>query len=177
MKKSVISAVCGVMSALCAVLIVFGGIFTPLSYFMPIVSGLLMMIMRSSFGNSCALFVFFSTSVLSVILCADKECALLYVLFFGWYPLVKDNLNKIKNTLFRILLKFIIFNAAMVLVELAVTFVFKIPWDNSLGKAGAVILIVLANVLFVAYEKLAVILEKIYIKKYKSRVECLFKRG
>ncbi len=177
MKKSVFSAVCGVMSALSVVLIVFGGVFTPLSYFMPIASGLLMIIMCSSIGNSGALFVFFSTSVLSLILCADKECALLYVFFFGWYPLVKDKLNKIKKSLLRIPLKFIIFNAAMVLVELVVTFVFKIPWDNSLGKAGLIILIALANLLFFVYEKLIIMLERIYIRKYKSHVDGLFKRG
>ena len=55
--------------------------------------------------------------------------------------------------------------------ELLLVYVFGIPFDNALGAAGIVILLVAAYVILFTYDRLLNVLTLIYDKKYKKRLE------
>lgn len=171
MKNSKVIAYSGVATALSVVMLFLGSIFWVLGYTMPLVASLVMIILLDSISQKSALLTFISTSIISFILLNDKECVLLYILFFGYYPLIRDKINDIKPKSLSYLLKFITFNAAMVLTQVLCVYVFGIPFDDMLGKWGIVLFVLCLNLVFVVFDKLYTLLLKLYIIKLKKRVE------
>lgn len=176
MKKSKQIAVLGLLSALSVVLMFLGSVISVLSYIMPLISGLLMIIAVENISKKSAWVTYICVSILSVFLLTDKECALFYVSFFGYYPIIKSSIDKIKNKILLWIVRAVIFNVGIILNQLVCVYVFCIPFDNFLGGWGIVLLLVLANVLFVMYEKLLSMLILLYQKKYKSKFSNLFRQ-
>lgn len=171
MKNSKVIAYSGVATALSVVMLFLGSIFWVLGYTMPLVASLVMIILLDSISQKSALLTFVSTSVISFILLNDKECVLLYVLFFGYYPLIRDKINEIKPKFLSYLLKFVTFNAAMVLTQILCVYVFGIPFDDMLGKWGIVVFALCLNLVFVVFDKLYTLLLRLYRIKLKKKVE------
>lgn len=171
MKNSKVIAYSGVATALSVVMLFLGSIFWVLGYTMPLVASLVMIILLDSISQKSALLTFISTSIISFILLNDKECVLLYILFFGYYPLIRDKINDIKPKFLPYLLKFITFNAAMVLTQVLCVYVFGIPFDDMLGKWGIVLFVLCLNLVFVVFDKLYTLLLKLYRIKLKKKVE------
>ena len=171
MKNSKIIAYSGVATALSVVMLFLGSIFWVLGYTMPLVASLVMIILLDSISQKSALLTFISTSIISFILLNDKECVLLYILFFGYYPLIRDKINDIKPKFLSYLLKFVTFNAAMVLTQVLCVYVFGIPFDDMLGKWGIVLFVLCLNLVFVVFDKLYTLLLKLYRIKLKKKVE------
>lgn len=65
-----------------------------------------------------------------MLLVADKEAAVMYVMFFGYYPIIKAMVEKKLNKALSWTVKFIIFNISMILAFLIVTYVFKVPFEE-----------------------------------------------
>ena len=171
MKNSKVIAYSGVATALSVVMLFLGSIFWVLGYTMPLVASLVMIILLDSVSQKSALLTFISTSIISFILLNDKECVLLYILFFGYYPLIRDKINDIKPKFLSYLLKFITFNVAMVLTQVLCVYVFGIPFDDMLGKWGIVLFVLCLNLVFVVFDKLYTLLLKLYRIKLKKKVE------
>lgn len=171
MKNSKVIAYSGVATALSVVMLFLGSIFSVLGYTMPLVASLVMIILLDSISQKSALLTFISTSIISFVLLNDKECVLLYVLFFGYYPLIRDKINDIKPKSLSYLLKFITFNAAMVLTQVLCVYVFGIPFDDMLGKWGIVLFVLCLNLVFVVFDKLYTLLLRLYRIKLKKKVE------
>lgn len=171
MKNSKVIAYSGVATALSVVMLFLGSIFWVLGYIMPLVASLVMIILLDSVSQKSALLTFISTSIISFILLNDKECVLLYILFFGYYPLIRDKINDIKPKFLSYLLKFITFNAAMVLTQVLCVYVFGIPFDDMLGKWGIVLFVLCLNLVFVVFDKLYTLLLRLYRIKLKKKVE------
>lgn len=171
MKNSKVIAYSGVATALSVVMLFLGSIFWVLGYTMPLVASLVMIILLDSISQKSALLTFISTSVISFILLNDKECVLLYILFFGYYPLIRDKINEIKPKFLSYLLKFVSFNAAMVLTQILCVYVFGISFDDMLGKWGIVVFALCLNLVFVVFDKLYTLLLRLYRIKLKKKVE------
>ena len=171
MKNSKIIAYSGVATALSVVMLFLGSLIWVLAYTMPLIASLIMIILLDSISQKSAILTFISTSVISFILLSDKECLLLYVLFFGYYPLIRDKINDIKPKFLSVLLKYLTFNASMILTQILCVYVFEIPFDDMLGKWGIVIFIICLNLVFAVYDKLYDLLLKLYRIKLKKKVE------
>ncbi len=175
MKKTKITALSGMLAALTVLLLFFGSVVQIFAYVAPLISGLIMIILINNVNKRSAWTVFVVSSLVAVFLLPDKECALTYVFFFGWYPMVKDSFDKIKIKILRIVAKFAVYNVAVVFSQLVCIYVFGIPFDNVFGVWGIVILLLLANLLFALYDRLFVLLSFIYMKKYYSKVKRFLK--
>lgn len=171
MKNSKVIAYSGVATALSVVMLFLGSIFWVFGYTMPLVASLVMIILLDSISQKSALLTFVSTSIISFILLNDKECVLLYVLFFGYYPLIRDKINEIKPKFLSYLLKFVTFNAAMLLTQILCVYVFGIPFDDMLGKWGIVVFALCLNLVFVVFDKLYTLFLRLYRIKLKKKVE------
>lgn len=175
MKKSKQIAVCGVLSALSVALLFLGSVIWVLAYIMPLVTGLLMIILTQNVNKKSAWTVFAAVSIICLLIMPDKECGLTYMFFFGFYPIIKENVDKIKSKILLWLARLGIFNAGIVLSQLICFYIFGIEFDNFLGRWGIVLLLVIANLMYLIYEKLLGMITVIYIKKYKNRVARLLK--
>ena len=66
-----------------------------------------------SFGFSAGFLCYAGTGVLALILLADKGMVVLYLLFFGLYPMIKGRVEQIRCLPVEWLLKLIIFNVIL----------------------------------------------------------------
>lgn len=174
MKNSLKIAVCAVFTAMSVALLFIGGAAFVLVYIMPMVTSMLMIILRKTFGVSAALITYAATSILSFILVPDRECMLMYVLFFGYYPIVYPSLEKIK--VLKWVVKLLLFNSMAALVQLALIFLFNIPFlEEGEGIYIIVIFTVLMNILFIIYDFVIKNTFVLYEKKLEKRIKKYFK--
>lgn len=175
MKKSKQISICGVLTALSVALLFLGTVVWIMAYFMPLITGLLMIILVQNVNKKSAWLVYTAVSIICLLTMPDKECGLTYTFFFGFYPIIKENIDKIKPKALLWLARLAVFNAGMVSSQLICFYIFGIPFDNFLGKAGIAVLLVFANIVYLIYEKLLSMVTIIYVKKYKSKVARLLK--
>lgn len=174
MKKSKLVAYSGILSALSIVLIFLGTVISVFSYIAPVIAGVVLISAVKNVSEKSAYLVFLVVSVITILFMPDKECSLTYIFFFGYYPIIKPHLEGIKNKIVSILIKFLVFNAGIIVSQLICFYVFAIPFDDFLGKWGIVILLILANILFIIYDKFLFAIEILYMKKLYAKIKRLF---
>ena len=154
MKNSMKLALSGVMAALSTVVLFLTGAAPMATVALPALAGCLLIPVVAEAGLSWGFGVYGVTAVLSFFLAADREAFLIYLLFFGYYPALFALLGRIRNRVARYAAKLALFNAAAVGETLLSVYVLGIPFESLtiLGPAGPVVLLVLANVVFVVYD-------------------------
>lgn len=171
------AAMCGMCTALSVLLLFLGGVLTIFAYICPMITGVIMIALVSTFGFSSAWITYFATSVLSFFLVPDKECMLMYVLFFGYYTIIRLFIEKIKLTPIKWIINLVIFNVALAAVNLLLFYAFGIPFDAAEdGKALFIIFWIAMNILFLLYEKLLKLLTALYKKKIEKRIRKIMKK-
>lgn len=177
MKKSIKAAAGGLCTALSVVLMLLGSVLYIFTYAVPMLLGILITMLKKTFGKGTAFSVYLATAFISFLLVSDKECVLMYVLFFGYYPIIKPHLEKIKPKPLSYLLKFLIFNASVIIIELISVYVFGIPFfeDGVFSKTILCMFALLMNIIFFMYEFLLKYYLLIYEKKLEKRIIKLFR--
>ena len=113
-KKSSKTAVGGVITALSIVLMFLTSVIPTLTYALPAAAGFLITLIVIEIDKKWALGVYVAVSLLSVLLIADKEAAVMYIMFFGYYPIVKAIFEKHFHSMLLWVLKFAVFNVGAV---------------------------------------------------------------
>lgn len=146
-------ALCGVLAGFGVMIMLLSAIDIGLTYALPMIAGGLLLIPVLEFGTKTAVTTYAATAVLTFILPANKEAALMYLFLFGPYPIIRRYFDRIKARPLRIICKFAYFNAAAVAAVGLAALVFQIPIDDgSLGKYAVFILLAIGNVAFVVYD-------------------------
>lgn len=83
----------GIASALCLLLMILT-IIPIATYTMPALAGMVLIVVVIENGYSTAWMVYAAVGFLSLFICPDKEAAMLFVGFFGYYPILKGKLEK-----------------------------------------------------------------------------------
>ena len=176
-KNSTKTAIGGIIAALSIVLMLLTSVIPTLTYAIPAIAGLLLVIIVIEVNKKWAFGVYFVVGVLSMLLVADKEAAVMYVMFFGYYPIIKAMIeNKLSKAL-SWFLKFLIFNVSMILAFLIVTYVFKVPFEEmkKYGAIAAWLLLALGNVVFLIYDIALTRLITLYMLKWRKNFKRIFK--
>ena len=150
-KKLIVSSI---VAALALFLMIIAGIIPIGTYAVPVIASLLYIVLVREIGYGWAIMAYAVTSVMSLILCADKETAINFILFFGYYPILKTVFDKIKLKVLNLIIKLIIFNIAMITVFYIAKFLFMIP-DSSYVVFGFYIpwaILAFGNIVFVIYD-------------------------
>lgn len=152
-NKTKNTAICGLTTALSVVLMMLTTLVPVFMYVIPIVTGLLVLFTADFANKKWGLGVYFSTALLSLLLITDKEAALTYALFFGYYPLIKDIMEKLPKVLAWVL-KFILFNGAAVGIGIISFYLFGVSGEayDEFGKYTIPILLLMANIAFILYD-------------------------
>lgn len=139
--------------------------------------GLLLIMLAKTLGAKPALSVYAAVSFLSLILVTEKESVLMYVLFFGYYPIIKQYIEKIRPRFLSFAVKLLLFNAALAAVELLCVYVFGIPFfeDNTFSVGMVAAFAVLMNVVFIMYEFMLKYFLILYENKLEKRIKKLLK--
>ena len=175
-KNTSLTALGGIISALSVFIMFLSGIIPFLTYVIPAMSGLLLIVTIKETDIKWSFFIYVAVSILSLLVVADKEAAVMYTFFFGYYPVVKDLIDKHVKHSFRWIIKFIVFNIGVVLGYLFVIYVFGIPIDDmeEFGKYTVFVLLGLGNLTFFFYEITITNLEILYDRKWHTKIQRIF---
>lgn len=164
----------GIVSALCLVTMFLAGIMPAFYIVLPMTAGIFLMIIAEEVSTKWALLTYISTSILSLFITADKEAALLFVLIFGHYPIIRYFLQRIKLSPLRFLIKLIVFNIGFAVFFYTTVYLFGIEQMlesiEGIGKYGWIFALVICNFIFIMYDYL---LDRICII-YRSRMRPKF---
>ena len=161
MSKSGKIALGGLLTALGVVLMFLTGLIPIGTYALPAIAGVLLIVAVIEIGAKWAWMIYAAVAVLSLLFAADKEAALLFVLFFGYYPVLKSFLERISNKVLSWISKFAVFNVAVVACFfLAVNFL-QLPEDS---------FTVFGNAVFLIYDIALSGLVATYVEKLHHRV-------
>lgn len=166
---------CAIMSAL-ATVIMLVSYFPYLTYAVPAVAGLCIMVIVIEIDLKWAFLSYFVSSVL-VFLFAETESKLLYIFLFGYYPIIKSLIEKIGNQLIEWVLKLLNFNIAVIFAYFLITKLFLIPLGDfgPLAQYGVIVMLTLGNVVFVVYDIAISRMSQFYYYKLHSKVKKIFK--
>ena len=143
---------CAVMAALASVTMLISHTMY-LTYAVPAMAGLFVMIAVIEITPKWA-FATYVASAFPIFLLAENESKMLYIMFFGYYPIIKSFVEKLRKPVLEWILKFLVFNIAVIVTYLLLTVVFDMSLDDfgEFGKYGAWIFLALGNVVFVFYD-------------------------
>jgi hypothetical protein len=172
LNKSIRVAFCGILTAFCTMLLFFTGLISIGTYALPAFAGILLVVVVIEMGASWAWPVYVAVSALSVLLAGDKEAAMLFVLFFGYYPILKALLEKMQKKYLAFVLKFLVFNSAMITCFFLSIKVLGVPEDSFtlFGVYLPWIFLVLGNFTFIVYDYAISALVVAYYKRFHKIV-------
>lgn len=175
MKQNSKIAMCGVISAL-GIAIMLLAYFPYFTYLAGAVAGFLTVIVVAETDKKWALATFIVTGLLSLFF-AETEAKIMYLLFFGYYPILKICIENIKSKTVQYIIKFTLFNCAVVGAYSLLTFVFGLPPEilPKYGIYGIVGILLLANVTFYIYDIALVRMAGIYMYRVHPSVKKIFK--
>lgn len=178
MKNTSLTALGGIITALSIVFMFLSSLIPFMTYVVPAFAGLLLIVTVNEVELKWSFYIYAAVSLLSLLVIADKEAAVMYVFFFGYYPFVSKLLDdEVKTKLLNKLLKFLIFNVGVVVGYLLIIYVFAIPIEEmeEFGKYTNIVLLALGNVVFVFYDIVVNNLTIIYNKIWHKRLNKIFK--
>lgn len=83
-------------------------------YTVPCVAGIVFIIPAVEFGSKWGFVCYAVTSVLSLLLPTEKEALIVFIGFFGFYPVLKMIIERIGKRIPEMAIKFAVFNVAIV---------------------------------------------------------------
>lgn len=147
----------GIVSALCLVTMFLAGIMPALYLVLPMIAGILMMIIAAEVNTKWALLTYVSVSILSMFITFDKEAALIFILLFGHYPILRIYIDKLRGRLLKFIVKLAVFNACIIVYFYTVVYIFGLKQMleefDDFGKYGAVIMLAISNFVLILYDK------------------------
>lgn len=174
MKKISYKVALGGVLAAVALLIMFTTGLAPfLTYVAPMFAGMLAIMMMVEVSYGWATLTYVAVAILCILITPDREAAFLYIFFFGYYPIVKGLIEKIKNGVLRWFLKFAVFNISTVTCYFLIINLFgmKDVFDslNSMGKYGLLIFWIAANFTFLIYDNFLNSVAIMYVKWFRTK--------
>ena len=175
MKNTTKTALCGIIAALATVFMLLS-YFPYLTYAIPAVAGLCMVILVIEINLKWAVCAYFASAVL-VMIFAETEAKMMYIFFFGYYPILKAALERIHKPVIEWIIKFAVFNAAVLAVYWGLALLFDMSFADfgELGRYGGYILLAAANVVFFLYDIAVSRMAALYVMRLHPRIKKMLK--
>ena len=159
------------LSALGVVLLYIGSIVEVLDLSAAVLASLACIIAVIEYGKGAPWAVYGVTSVLALILLPVKTPAAFYAIFFGFYPILKEKIER-RPRLVRWVIKEAIFNVCLVVMGFALYFL-STTGDNLLLENPLLIAatVVMAELAFVLYDIALTRVITFYIIKLRGRLK------
>lgn len=152
-------------------------------YALPAFAGMLVMFSVIELDKKWALGIYAAVSTLSLMLVPNKEAAVLYAAFFGYYPVLKAVLESRLPKVPEYILKFAVFNGSMVGAYAVLIKVLGMPFDELMGIKGETgflaeymfpIMLGMGNVVFILFDIALTRIITVYLRVWQKRFRKLF---
>lgn len=158
--------VCSLTASVGIVLMVVGSFLGIAIYAVPMLVGIILVPLGRRYGIKYQISTFAVIAILSFLLIADVEQSMIFTAFLGWYPALRQKLQKIPMRILRVVIKLVVFNVPVIISEWIV-FTALVP--QALSRWIAITLIILGNIVFAMYDILLPRIESIVIR-YANRI-------
>jgi hypothetical protein len=152
-KKSTKVTFGGITAALSVIVMVLSGLIYGTEYALPLFAGLLLIPISKELGKGWAFLTYIAVTILSFLLIIRIEPPVVYASFLGYYPILKEPLEKIKYKWLSYILKYGLFNLSVAFVIWITPILAKLlglPTDNLTFLDKFPIYIVIAIVVIIA---------------------------
>ena len=167
-------SLCGVSSAVALLIMFLSGVFPMLDYALPMYAGFTMVIIIVEAGRKWAIMTYCSVGLLCLFLTPNYQASFLFILFLGYYPILRYSLEKIMPAAFRLVIKYAVFNASIIIYYEIFTKLFTgidMTEDMGLfGKYSVYFTWASANVIFLFYDYLLGELTKLYTDWFRKKI-------
>ena len=162
--------VCAMLVALGEVLLGIGSIMEIADISMAVLASLLCVIAVIEYGGSAPWLVFAATATLAFLL-PNKGIALIYAAFFGYYPILKEKIERLSRVK-RWVLKELVFHVALVALIAAFLLAKSLffPLVGDLTPTFLLLLVLLAEIVFVLYDIALTRLISLYLFRIRPRL-------
>lgn len=176
-EKSFKASFGGIVASLTVIIMALGGVFSSLTYAAPAVCGVFLMVAVIEFNFKYSLALYLAISILSLVVVPNKECAVMFALFFGVYPILKGKIEGKLNGVISWVVKYIFFNITIVIAYFICSKLLNIPYEEigSLGKYSIYFLWASGNVTFLIYDLALTGVVSLYILKWQKYIKRLFR--
>jgi len=110
------------------------------------------------------------------LLSTDKEAAFFY-LFLGHYPLLKWEIERIKNKVLRLPCKLLFFNSSIIAMYLILGFLLNmqalVQEFTQMGTMLLIVFLIMLNACMLLYDRLLFPMIYLYVNKIKPRLRFL----
>lgn len=180
MNKAFRIAFGGIIAALCIVLMLCTGLFPFATLALPAIAGVLLVPIVVEFGVKWAYLAFAAVSVISFFITPDPSAMLMFVFFFGYYPIAKSSIERIRKNMLEWALKFLIANAALIILFFLARWFLGLteimPDIHVFGRFTFLILWLGANAVFLLYDLALTRAIGSYIRWFKPKYVDRLKR-
>ena len=167
----------GIVSALSLVLMISVAVIPFLTYALPAVAGTLIIFIVCEIDKKWAFGVYCTVAILGMLLVPDKEVAVMYLAFFGYYPILKALIESKFPLVIEWIIKVGAFAATMAgSYFLMIKFMgVTIDETEEWGMMAYPILLGMGTFAFVLYDIALTKMITLYIKKWQKHFKRYFK--
>ena len=167
-------AVSGMMVALGTAAMLLGGLIPIATFCCPAIAGLALIPLALDCGRAHALSGWAAIAVLSLMLCPDKEAALLFA-FLGWYPVMKWPLDaRLRRKWPRRLVKLALWNLCLAAMYALIFFVLRLDQlvaeYRQMGLVMGAAMLLLGNATLALYDIALVRYALLYVRRLRPRL-------
>ncbi len=177
MKQSSKCAIGGIVASLSLVLMISVAVVPFLTYALPAVAGAVMIFAVIEINKKWAFGIYAAVAILGIFLVPDKEVAVMYLAFFGYYPILKALIESKCGRVLEWTLKIVSFLATIVLSYFLMIKFMGVTIDemDSWGMWAVPILLGMGTFAFIIYDIALTRLIYIYNLKWRKHFKKYFK--
>ena len=173
MKKSRKMALTGMLCALAVVLMMLGGVIPLATFCCPALAGLMLIPVFVECGEKLSWCAYAAIAALSLILCPEKEAALLLA-FIGYSPILRWRLDQLRSRLVRVVAKLGVFNlAVLAMYALSILVLHMDQILNAYREMGLMLTaacLLIGNVTLLIYDRMIDIMTALYVNRLRGRL-------
>lgn len=156
LRNSTRIALSGILCSLSVLLMFMTGLVPFFQYALPAMSGLLLVIVVLEDTFSTGIVAYIATSIIVFLISPDQEAAILYIMFFGHYGVLKTKIDTLNSKFIKYLLKLLTFNVSVITAYYLIAFIFgmDVIMDSfgGFGKYSLLLFLLAGNVVFFLYD-------------------------
>lgn len=177
MKQSSKCAIGGIVAALSLVLMISIAVVPFLTYALPAAAGALMVFAVIEIGKSWAFGIYATVAILGIFLVPEKEVAVMYLAFFGYYPILKSIIESKFNCVVEWILKILSFVVTMTVSYYLMIKLMGVTIDefDTYGYWAIPMLLGLGTFAFILYDIALTKIVYIYNVKWRKHFKRYFK--
>lgn len=163
-------AVASIYAAMSVVSLLVASLF-PVRISMCIIASLITAIVTIECGHKYAWLTFLSVSIISFLLIPKKSVVYIYILFLGYYPILKLYIERLAHLIHEWIAKIVFFSIILIIAHFSFKTFFMPSFDTEIIKLiykHLAAIFALANVIFIVYDFGLTFIISFYIHRIKK---------